>query len=331
VAAAYVLATREWALLRRLVSPTGLFLLLLVAAPWYVLVYRAQGQAFVDVFLLNHNVQRFTSTIHHHPGPPHYYVGIALLGLFPWSGLLVPGFAGLRLRSSRADLYVLAWFALPFVFFSSAASKLPGYVLPCLPPLALLIGRAARDLARDGAQGSRHAVALLTAALAIPVAVAPFVLRRLGEPGWAAALPLAAWTLVAALAFAARIDRDAAGALRLLRVAAAGFLLLLTMAAPPILARRESGRDLFLAVDGREVLAWGATRAAWMAGYFYNDGKVREAAGLGDVAAAAARGPALVICGPAERRLLAAAPGLDARELARGPRDSALLRVARRP
>jgi len=285
----------------------------------------------VNVFLLDHNVQRFTTTIHHHPGPWHYYVGIALLGLFPWSGLLVPGFAALRPRASRTDLYVLLWLALPFVFFSAAAAKLPGYILPCLPPLALLIGRAAGDLTQGGARGSRHAVALLTAALAIPVAVAPFVLRRLGEPGWAATLPLAAWTLVAAMAFAARIVSDAAGALRLLRVAAAGFLVLLTLAAPPILGRRESGRDLFLSTGGREVLAWGATRSAWMSGYFYNDGKVREVAGLGDVVAAAARGPTLVICGPAERRLLTAAPGLAVRVLAEGPRDSALLDVARRP
>ena len=332
VAAGYVVATRDWGLLRRLVSPTGLLLLLLVAAPWYVLVYRAQGQAFVDVFLLDHNVQRFTSTIHHHPGPPHYYVGIALVGLFPWSGLLVPGFAGLRPRASRADLYVLLWFALPFVFFSAAGSKLPGYVLPCLPPLALLIGRAARDLTRDGARGSRNAVALLTVALALPVGAAPFILRALGEPGWAATLPLAGWTVMASIAVAARVGSDPAGALRLLRVAAAGILLLLAMAAPPILARRESGRDLFLATGGREVLAWGATRSAWMAGYFYNDGKVREVAGLGEVAAAAERGPALVICGPAERRLLTAAPGLVTRVLAAGPRDSALVRVvARRP
>ena len=331
VAAGYVVATRDWRLLRRLVSPAGLILLLLIGAPWYVLVYRAQGQAFVNVFLLDHNVQRFTTTIHHHPGPWHYYVGIALLGLFPWSGLLVPGFAALRPRASRTDLYVLLWLALPFVFFSAAAAKLPGYILPCLPPLALLIGRAAGDLTQGGARGSRHAVALLTAALAIPVAVAPFVLRRLGEPGWAATLPLGAWTLVAAMAFAARIVSDAAGALRLLRVAAAGFLVLLTLAAPPILGRRESGRDLFLSTGGREVLAWGATRSAWMSGYFYNDGKVREVAGLGDVVAAAARGPTLVICGPAERRLLTAAPGLAVRVLAEGPRDSALLDVARRP
>lgn len=331
VAGAYVAATRDWRLLRRLLSPTGLLLFLLVAAPWYLLVYRAQGQAFVDVFLLDHNVQRFTSTIHRHPGPWHYYIGVAVLGLFPWSGLLVPGFAGLRPRGSRTDLYVLTWFLLPFLFFSAAGSKLPGYVLPCLAPLAILMGRAARDLQRDGARGGRRAVALVTVALAIPVAVAPFVLRRLGEAGWAATLPLGAWALVAAIASAARIGPDPAGALRVMRVAGAGLLLLIAFVAPPILARRESGRDLFAEAHGREVLAWGATRTAWMAGYFYNDGKVRETEGLADLVAQASRAPVLVICGPAERQTLAHAPGLVARVLAEGPRGSALLRVALRP
>jgi 4-amino-4-deoxy-L-arabinose transferase-like glycosyltransferase len=331
VAGAYIVAVREGRLLGRLLSPAGLLLFVLVAAPWYLLVYRAQGQAFVDVFLLDHNVQRFTSTIHRHPGPWHYYIGLVLLGLFPWSGLIVPAIARLRLRVSRPDLYVFAWFLLPFVFFSAAGSKLPGYILPCLPPLAILMGRTARDLAGDDARGARRAVALVTVALAIPVGVAPFVLQRMGEPGWAATLPLAAWTLLAAGAVAARMGSNPAGALRLMRVAGAGFLLLLALVAPPILARRESGRHLFLSARGHEVLAWGATRAAWMSGYFYNDGKVREVRGLADLVAEASRGPVLVICGPAERQAVARVPSLRPLVLGEGPKGSALLRVGPRP
>ena len=97
-----------------------------------------------------------------------------------------------------------------------------------------------------------------------------------------------------------------------------------------MLARRESGRDLFVPANGREVLAWGASRTAWMAGYFYNDGKVREVGGLVDVAAAAGRAPVLVVCGPAEREALARAPSLVTRVLAEGPRGSALVRVMAR-
>jgi hypothetical protein len=105
---------------------------------------------------------------------------------------------------------------------------------------------------------------------------------------------------------------------------------LIALAAPPILARRESGRVLFIPAMGREVLAWGAWRTAWMAGYFYNDGHVREVADASEVMAAVEQGPQLVLLGPAERRRLEAMGGLLVRRLASGPRDNSLVRVERR-
>jgi hypothetical protein len=64
-----------------------------------------------------------------------------------------------------------------------------------------------------------------------------------------------------------------------------------------------------------------------MAGYFYNDGKVREVDGLPAIAEGAAQGPVLVLCGPGERRVLESAPGLVTRLLAEGPRANTLLTV----
>jgi hypothetical protein len=64
-----------------------------------------------------------------------------------------------------------------------------------------------------------------------------------------------------------------------------------------------------------------------MAGYFYNDGRVREVAGPEEIAAAAGAGPVLVLCGPGERRRLEAAPGLQSTAVAEGPRANALLWV----
>jgi len=328
VAGGYVLATRDWKALRRLLSPAALAVCLLVAAPWYVLVYRAQGQAFLDVFFLDHNLRRFTSTIHNHPGPPWYYLPVLLAGLFPWTGLLVPAAAETRPRDRR-DLFLLCWLALPLLFFSAAGSKLPGYILPCLPPLAILMGRGAVRLQDDTTPGralQRRAVALVTLALCALVACLPFVLRP-KEPLWVLTLPLAAWSLLLGWSVSRRIGADPAGALRLLRVGAAGLLVLLALAAPPLLERRESGRALFAEARGREVLAWGAWRTAWMAGYFYNDARVREVAGLGAIAEAAQRGPALVLCGPAERRQIQRMPGLLARTLAEGARGNVLLEV----
>ena len=81
---------------------------------------------------------------------------------------------------------------------------------------------------------------------------------------------------------------------------------------------------------GREVLAWGAWRTAWMAGYFYNDGRVREVTGASEVMAAVEKGPALVLAGPGERRRLEAMGSLEVHPLVVGVRDNALLRVERR-
>jgi 4-amino-4-deoxy-L-arabinose transferase-like glycosyltransferase len=334
VVLAYVAVTREWKHLREIVSPWPLIAFVAVAAPWYVAIWRDQGRAFVDVFLLDHNLQRFTSTIHRHPGPFYYYLPILLLGLVPWAGLVLPALGSLRPRRDRGDLFVLLWLCLPLVFFSAAGSKLPGYILPCVPPLAILIGRAAdrtvgQSLEAAPGTGPR-AAAVLTLALGVAAALAPVVLMARGEPYARLAMPFGVFALLTALGFGRRIGSDPAGALRILRIGAAGGLVLLSLAAPPILARRESGRDLFLPARGREVLVWGAWRTAWMAGYFYNDGRVRPVESLAEITQAADAGPALVLCGPAECGRLERLLAYRATVLAEGPRRNQLLRVERR-
>lgn len=329
VIAGYLVTSRQWSLWRALVSPASVIAFLLVAGPWHAAIYAAHGHRFVEQFLLNHNLSRFTSTVHNHPGPPWYYLPVLIAGLFPWSGLLAVAAASFRPRGSAADRFVLLWLALPLLFFSAAGSKLPGYVLPCLAPLAVLLGRAADDLVHGRAGGSR-AFAVIGLAFGALVATAPVQLLRLGEPGWKLAGPLSAWALTTSWLVSRRVGADPAGALGLLRVGAAGALLLLANAAPPILAKRESGRDLFRLAHGSEVLVWGAWRTAWMAGYFYNDGKVREVASARAIVEATDQGPVLALCGPAERRALEAAPSLRVKLVAEGPRSNALLKIERR-
>jgi 4-amino-4-deoxy-L-arabinose transferase-like glycosyltransferase len=261
-------------------------------------------------------------------------VPVLLAGLLPWSGLAVPALFRVAPRSSRTDLFVLSWLLLPLLFFSLAGSKLPGYILPCVPPLALLTGRAADRLITEGPTPDRllsgRVAALVGLVLAALLAAAPAALFRLQEPLWRSAIPLGVWALVVAFLFSRRVGPDPAGALRLLRIGAAGLLLLVAMAAPPILAARESGARLFVPAMGRPVLAWGAWRTAWMAGYFYNDGNVREVEQATEVFSAVEREATLVLAGPSERRRLEAMGSLEVHALAEGPRGNALLRVERR-
>jgi 4-amino-4-deoxy-L-arabinose transferase-like glycosyltransferase len=334
VLAAYLAVTREPRRLRELLSLPAVAAFLVVAAPWYVAILLDQGRHFVDVFILNHNVERFTSTVHRHPGPVWYYLPMLLGGLFPWSGLAVPALIRIDPRASRLDLFVVLWLALPLLFFSIAGSKLPGYILPCVPPLAILMGRAADRLVTEGptpeGQLSGRVAALVGLVLGALVAAAPAALFRVHEPSWRSAVPLGVWAVVVAFLFSRRVGVDPAGAFRLLRIGGAGLLLLVALVAPPILARRESGRNLFIPAMGREVLAWGAWRTAWMAGYYYNDGKVREVEQGGEIVAAIDRGPALVLAGPSERRKLEAMGSLEVHTLAEGPRGNRLIRVERR-
>jgi 4-amino-4-deoxy-L-arabinose transferase-like glycosyltransferase len=326
----YLLVARDSKAWRALLSPAAAVLGLLVALPWYLMAWRENGHAFIEVFFLNHNLQRFTSTIHRHPGPFYYYVPLVLLGLLPWVGLVPVALARVRPRASRAELLVTLWLAAPFAFFSLAGSKLPGYILPCLPPLAILAGRQADRWTREGAGAGGRVAALVGLACAALVAAAPLVLRAQGEPLWRALIPLGGWSLLVAFVFSRTIAGDAARALRLLRIGAAGTLLLVVMAAPPLLSARESGRAFFVPARGREVLVWNAWRTAWMAGYFYNDARVRPVGGLEEIADAARSGPVLVLTGPEERRALARTPTLVVTILVQGVRRNALLEVSRR-
>lgn len=146
---AATLAPRRLQSVGRSLRPlTAILVLAAVALPWYVLVgIRTDGE-WLAGFLGKHNVARFTGAMENHSGPIYYYLVAILVGFFPWSCFLGPAIHRLvqRLRSDEhadtraADTFVACWAGLYVVFFSLARTKLPSYVLPCYPALALLVG-----------------------------------------------------------------------------------------------------------------------------------------------------------------------------------------------
>jgi 4-amino-4-deoxy-L-arabinose transferase-like glycosyltransferase len=146
---------------------------ILVAAPWFVLCWLRNGNAFWDDFFWKQHVARFLTPSLEHVQPVWYYVPVLLAGLFPWTPLA----ALLTRRQIYDDARVrllVAWMAYGFIFFSASRNKLPGYLLPLLPALAIVLA-AALDKA-PGRQWWLAAcaaclIALPTAASILPMAL----------------------------------------------------------------------------------------------------------------------------------------------------------------
>jgi 4-amino-4-deoxy-L-arabinose transferase-like glycosyltransferase len=145
VAIAYVATFREWGALRKLVLSPATAAFVAIAAPWYVLCYAYNGEPFVEEFLIRHNLARLVSAAELGHGQPFwFYIPILLAGLFPWSAMLLLPLVevarkGSGLFQDQRRAFLFWWIALPFLFFSLAENKLPGYLLPILPPLTLWI------------------------------------------------------------------------------------------------------------------------------------------------------------------------------------------------
>src|SRR6185503_4032614 len=103
-----------------------------IAAPWYVLCYVRNGPAFWNEFFWKHHVDRFLHPTLDHPQPFWFYVPVPLAGLF----FRPKTYADERVR------FLPLWLVFALVFFSWSQNKLPGYVLPLLPMLAIVLALA---------------------------------------------------------------------------------------------------------------------------------------------------------------------------------------------
>jgi 4-amino-4-deoxy-L-arabinose transferase-like glycosyltransferase len=136
----------------------GTALAVAVAAVWYVPMYLTHGYFFIDEFFIQHHFQRYTSNKYLHPQPFYFFFWVLPLMTLPW----LPFFIGaivkwimdvFRRREietadgnvdqealNRLRLYALAWMLVPLLFFSFSGSKLPGYIVPAVPPAVVISG-----------------------------------------------------------------------------------------------------------------------------------------------------------------------------------------------
>ena len=150
--------------LTRLTLDVGMLALvvLLLAGPWFAAMTATHGLSYLDRFFLAENVERFVTPRYNTPRPLWYYLPIVAAGLLPWSPFMLVWWRPIRRLAQRArriqavEVWLVVWALAPLFFYSVSAGKQPRYILPILPPLAVLLARGiSRRCPRSGPNGER--------------------------------------------------------------------------------------------------------------------------------------------------------------------------------
>ncbi|MFZ1087631.1 MAG: glycosyltransferase family 39 protein [Terracidiphilus sp.] len=159
IVAAFAGLRREWSILRRSFWWPGALLYFAIVLPWFIAV-QYKNPTFFREFFLEHNLERFATNRYEHQQPFWYYLAVVLLAIMPWTVIAVRALADgihtsvcewrARHFSKCAPCagrpgdafpeFLVIWAVVPILFFSLSQSKLPGYVLPSIPPITILTG-----------------------------------------------------------------------------------------------------------------------------------------------------------------------------------------------
>jgi 4-amino-4-deoxy-L-arabinose transferase-like glycosyltransferase len=166
IVAAYSWVRRDGRIFLRSLWMPGFALFFLIVLPWYVAIQMRVPQ-FFRVFFVEHNLERFGTNLYQHSQPFWYYIPVFVLGTLPWTVFTLPALvdaghafwkklrtgdtatpsaaagAPIDTRESTVTqddlpIFLFLWIVIPVVFFSISRSKLPGYILPAIPPAGLL-------------------------------------------------------------------------------------------------------------------------------------------------------------------------------------------------
>lgn len=181
---AYTLLTMQWRLWGRLHLVKGLILFLLVAAPWFILVGMRNPEQ-PSFFFIHEHWDRFFKTEHHREQVWYVFFVLTAVGIVPWLGMLVQSMVTAAKRDPkdapaafRPRLMLLVWAVFIILFFTKSNSKLPGYILPIFPALALLTA----VYLDSGARIARVITAGLTSLVGVALLVTvPFMPRMSGR------------------------------------------------------------------------------------------------------------------------------------------------------
>jgi 4-amino-4-deoxy-L-arabinose transferase-like glycosyltransferase len=178
----WALATGSWRAAFRLAHPWALAAFCVIGLPWYVLCAR-RNPDFLHAFIFQHNFERYLTPMFQHKQPFWFLGAMTLLALLPWTVLMIPAAQeGLQLWREKSwrespGFFVACWAVFPIVFFTFSESKLPGYILPAIPPLAFLLAVTCKRFANPHSAS----YSWITTALALTWAATGFSPRFLNH------------------------------------------------------------------------------------------------------------------------------------------------------
>ena len=144
----YCVFQRDFRLLFKLEWGRGSLIFLAISVPWFVIV-SLRNPEFPQFFFIHEHFERFLSTVHRREQPWWFFFPILFAGFLPLAVALMPAcFAGWRRTASTSGesgtfspiKFILIYSAFILLFFSKSGSKLPSYILPMFPVLALVMG-----------------------------------------------------------------------------------------------------------------------------------------------------------------------------------------------
>jgi 4-amino-4-deoxy-L-arabinose transferase-like glycosyltransferase len=170
-----------------------------VGLPWYAAMWNRHGMAYLESFFVGDNFERFATARFNEPRSIVFYVPIVIGGLVPWSAFSLLWVRPLidvitrRRQLSTLEWRLLVWAGLPLLFFTISVGKQPRYILPVLPPLAILLARSI--VKRCDERRGLCLPTVVTAALIASMAIVMFHARAL----FVTAYPPVTWMSIGAL------------------------------------------------------------------------------------------------------------------------------------
>jgi 4-amino-4-deoxy-L-arabinose transferase-like glycosyltransferase len=168
----FLLIKRELPRLREIQIPAGMIIIFTFGAPWYIAEWYLHGEKFTQFVLGFLFLSRFQGVVSGHPGPWYYYFLALILGFAPWSHFIPYSLTRTWKNKLKSPELLSLCFIVPvFIIFSIAKTKLPNYILPLYPLLAISVGKLWDDFLGPDQQKMRKGMLAANLFLAIVVAL----------------------------------------------------------------------------------------------------------------------------------------------------------------